>query len=387
MTTDAAVMAAWLAALFFLHRALLCGQPGAWLGAGVSIGLGALAKYTIVFLGPAVLLFLLVHAPARRQLLSWHPWAGALAALALFSPVLIWNHDNDWASFVFQSTRRIAEEPEFTAHWIPLQSIAALAPLAGLAALWLLGPARRRYAPGKAARKFMLAMTLAPLAITIGFGVLTEVKAHWLLPMWLGMLPMIAATIHPPPGTPAGRAQRALSTLWRPLLPLSLAAAGLGLHYVSIGLPGVQWQPNRLGYMGWPELAEAVHRIESRIEADTGRRPVVAGMAKWGIAAALTFHDVDGRVENITARNLVGMSGSQWERWFDLDTDPNRPVLLVSHEPKLIDEDWLELALIGLGPLRSVDVQRDGMPIQRLYFRIGAGFRPEMLRYPGHIPE
>lgn len=387
MTTDAAVMAAWLAALFFLHRALLGGQPSAWLGVGVSIGLGALAKYTIVFLGPAALVFALLHAPARRALIGWQPWVGALVALALFSPVLIWNYHNEWASFVFQSTRRISEQPEFTAHWIPLQSVVALAPLAGLVALWLLGPARRRYAPDPASRRFMLATTLTPLAVTAAFGTQTEVKAHWVLPMWLGMLPMLAATIHAPAAAFGTRAQRLLTALWRPLLPLSLAAAGLGLHYVSIGLPGVQWQPNRLGYMGWPELAREVHEIESAIEEETGRRPIVAGMAKWGIAAALTFHDVDGRVDNITARNLVGMSGSQWERWFDPDTDPARPVLLVSHEPKLIDESWLEQALIGLGPLRTVSVERNGMPIQTLHFRIGDGFRPEMLRYPGHIPE
>ena len=61
-------------------------------------------------------------------------------------------------------------------------------------------------------------------------------------------------------------------------------------------------------------------------------------------------------------------------------------MLLVSHEPKLIDEQWLELALIGLGPLRTVEVLRNGMPIQVLHYRIGEGFRPDMLRYPGHIP-
>jgi len=387
MTTDAPVVAAWLAALLFLYRALVGGQPRAWMAAGASIGLGALAKYTIVFLGPAVLVFVLAHPPARRELLRWQPWAGALLALALFSPVLIWNHAHDWASFAFQSTRRIAEEPEITAHWIPLQTVAALAPLAGLAALWLLGPARRRFAPDPASRRFMLAMALTPIAVAAGFGLFTEIKAHWLVPMWLALLPMLAATVYAPPGAPRVRIDRAAATLWRPLLPLSLAAAGLGLHYVSIGLPGVQWQPNRLGYMGWPELAAEVHRIEREIEQRTGERPIVAGMAKWGIAAALTFHDVDGRVDNITARNLVGMSGSQWERWFDPETDPGRPVLLVSHESKHIDKEWLQGAVLGLGPLRTRSVTRNGMPIQTLHYRIADGFRPEQLRYPGHVPD
>jgi hypothetical protein len=232
----------------------------------------------------------------------------------------------------------------------------------------------------------MLSMTLAPIAIIATFGLFTEIKVHWLVPVWLGLLPMLAATVRPPPQARPSVIDRALPKIWRPLLPMSLVLVGMGLHYVSIGLPGVQWQPHRLGYMGWPELAREVHRLERDVERRTGERPIVAGMAKWGIAAALTFHDVDGRVDNITARNLVGMSGSQWERWFDRSTDPGRPVLLVSHEPKLIEDAWLEGAVIDLGPLKSTPVTRNGMVIQRLYYRTAAGFRPEQLRYPGHVP-
>jgi len=386
MTTDAAMVVAWLAALYFLRRALLDGQATAWLGVGAALGLGALSKYTILFLVPGILLFMALHRPARPALGRWQLWAGAALSLLLFSPVLLWNHANDWASFAFQSTRRIDEQPQFTAHLIPLQTLVALLPLAGVAALYLLGPAGRRLSRTRADHRFMLSLTLAPLAVIAAFGIMTEVKLHWLVPVWLALLPLIAATVFAPTHARTNRFERGLARAWKPALPLSLAACGMLMHYVSLGLPGVQWQPNRLGYMGWPELAAEVHRLEQEIEQTTGRRPLIAGMAKWGIPAALTFHDVDGRVDNITARNLVGMSGSQWELWFDLDTDPSRPVLLVSHEPKLIDEEWLERALIGLGPLRTVEVMRDGMPIQVLHYRIGEGFRPDMLRYPGHIP-
>jgi dolichol-phosphate mannosyltransferase len=387
MTTDAALVTAWLAALYFMQRALLHGRQRAWIGAGIAIGLGALSKYAMVFLVPGIGLLMLVHKPARAALRSPYAWTGAAIALLLFSPVLIWNHANDWASFIFQSTRRIAEQPEFTSHMLPLQTVVALAPLAGLALLWLLVTAGRRLGAAAPERRFMLAMTLAPLAILLLFGARTEIKFHWIVPAWLALLPLLASSLHPPVEAHPGRFLAALQRAWKPLLPLSLAAAGLGLHYVSLGLPGVGWQPNRLGYMGWPELAVEVHRLETEIEVETGQRPIVAGMAKWGISAALSFHDVDGRRDNITARNLVGMGGSQWELWFDPETDPNRPVLLVSHEPKLIDEAWLELALIELGPLQTRVVTRNGSPIQVLHYRIGAGFRPEMLRYPGHIPE
>jgi len=386
MTPDAAATTAWLAALFFLQRALLQNRHGSWLYAGIALGLGALAKYTVALLAPAILAFMVVHPPARAHLRCWQPWAGGCIALLLFSPVLIWNLQHDWASFAFQSLRRINQDPGITSHLLPLQTVVTLAPLAGIVALYLLGPARRRFCANRAARRFMLVMALVPLGVVAVFGLRAEIKYHWLVPLWLGMLPMIAATVYPPGSVAESGVSRLLRKAWRPLLPLSLVVVGFGLHYTAIGLPGVAWQPNRLGYMGWPELAREVHAIESRLEIANGKRPIVVGMAKWGIAAALSFHDVDGRRDNITARNLVGMSGAQWARWFDPDTDPSRPVLLVSHEPKLIEETWLERALINLGPLKTRTVYRDDMPVQTLYYRIGSGFRPEMLRYPGHAP-
>lgn len=386
MTTDAALVTAWLAALVFLYRALVDAHERAWWGAGIAIGLGALAKYTILFLVPGILIMMLWHRPSRRALRSLHAWGAGLLSLLLFSPVLIWNAQHDWASFAFQSTRRISEDPQFSLHMLPVQLVVALAPLAGVVVLWLLLTRLRHLDLPTVKRQFMLAMSTAPLGVLALFAVFTETKFHWVVPVGLALLPALAMSIDPRTRR-LDRFLRALRPVWQPVLPLSLALIGMGLHYVSLGLPGIPWQPNRMGYMGWPELAREVYRLEREIEEQTGKRPIVAGMAKWGIAAALSFHDVDGRRDNITARNLVGLSGSQWELWFDPETDPHRPVLLVSHEPKLIDREWLERALIGLGPLHTRTVYRNGKPIQVLYYRIGQGFRPEMLRYPGHVPE
>ncbi|MDX1627008.1 MAG: glycosyltransferase family 39 protein, partial [Wenzhouxiangellaceae bacterium] len=143
MTTDAALVTAWLAALFHARRALVDGRRGHWWPTGIAIGLGMLAKYTAAFLGPAILVFALVHAPARRRLADWRPYAAALLCFALFSPVLVWNAQHDWASFTFQATRRIAEDAGFGSHLLLVHTVAMLAPLAGLVALYALGPARR----------------------------------------------------------------------------------------------------------------------------------------------------------------------------------------------------------------------------------------------------
>jgi hypothetical protein len=79
-----------------------------WLAAGLFAGLALLSKFTAVMLLPAVAAFMLAPEWRRRWLTSPYPWAAALIAVAVFSPALIWNAENDWASFKFQFVRATA---------------------------------------------------------------------------------------------------------------------------------------------------------------------------------------------------------------------------------------------------------------------------------------
>lgn len=79
-----------------------------WLAAGAFAGLALLSKFTAVMLLPAVAAFMLVPKWRGRWLASPYPWAAALIAVVVFSPVLIWNFQHDWASFRFQLVRATA---------------------------------------------------------------------------------------------------------------------------------------------------------------------------------------------------------------------------------------------------------------------------------------
>ncbi len=79
-----------------------------WLAAGMFAGLALLSKFTAIMLAPAVLAFMLIPDWRRRWLSSLYPWAAALIAVLILSPVLIWNAQHDWASFRFQSVRAVA---------------------------------------------------------------------------------------------------------------------------------------------------------------------------------------------------------------------------------------------------------------------------------------
>ena len=89
-----------------------------WLAAGAFAGLALLSKFTAVMLVPAVAAFMLVPEWRRRWLASPYPWLGAVIAMVLLAPVLIWNAGHDWASFRFQLLRATAT------HEISLRTVA-----------------------------------------------------------------------------------------------------------------------------------------------------------------------------------------------------------------------------------------------------------------------
>jgi 4-amino-4-deoxy-L-arabinose transferase-like glycosyltransferase len=108
VSPDTAMIPFAVAMLWSLVRLHQSGNPRWWLAAGLFAGLALLSKFTAVMLAPAVLAFALVPEWRRRWLFSPYPWAAALIALAVFSPVLIWNYQHDWASFRFQFVRAVA---------------------------------------------------------------------------------------------------------------------------------------------------------------------------------------------------------------------------------------------------------------------------------------
>jgi 4-amino-4-deoxy-L-arabinose transferase-like glycosyltransferase len=76
------------------------------LGAGALLGLAAITKYNGGFLGLAVAGTVLLRPKLRRLLLDWRLYAAAAIALAIQTPVIVWNLQENLASFRFQMGSR-----------------------------------------------------------------------------------------------------------------------------------------------------------------------------------------------------------------------------------------------------------------------------------------
>ena len=73
-----------------------------WLAAGACLGLAFDAKYTAVLLPLGALIAMVSNRDLRAQLARPGPYVAGVVAIAMTTPVILWNARHDWASFAFQ---------------------------------------------------------------------------------------------------------------------------------------------------------------------------------------------------------------------------------------------------------------------------------------------
>ena len=77
----------------------------AWLVVGLGFGGAMLSKYHGILLPAGVLAYVLITPKRRRALATPGPYLAVLIGALMFSPVIVWNAQHDWASFKFQGSR------------------------------------------------------------------------------------------------------------------------------------------------------------------------------------------------------------------------------------------------------------------------------------------
>jgi 4-amino-4-deoxy-L-arabinose transferase-like glycosyltransferase len=91
----------WTGCALVLTRILHGGSPKLWLAVGAIAGIGLLTKHSMLFWALGLAVGTLLTASLRSTLRTPWPWLGAVVAIALFSPNLVWQAQNDWATLEF----------------------------------------------------------------------------------------------------------------------------------------------------------------------------------------------------------------------------------------------------------------------------------------------
>ena len=382
MTPDAPLAAAWSGALYFLYRALVEERPRAWLGAGICIGLGLLAKYTIALLGLGALAFALLDSRARAQLRRPEPWLGAALALVLFSPVILWNRHNEWASFAFQSTRRLSAAFRPGLHHLVAGVAVLLGPVA-LALAALAGP-RARQAIGAERRRFGFAAcaALAPLAVVFAFTLAHPPKLNWTGPFWLALFAPAGALLAAPAAAQTSRLGRVAARSFVPALLLALVGYGGLLHALGLGIPGADFPAGTRYAQRWREIAQAVDRAADELIERDGAPPLVVAFDRYGAPSLLAFYqpqdDDEDRAWDVAGRHLFGLGTSlMYDRWLPPDAVAGRTLLCVSEEPR--DLELAARFASAPGPVESVPITAGRKGHETLYLRALRGYDPALV--------
>ncbi|CUX47212.1 glycosyltransferase family 39 protein [Agrobacterium genomosp. 13] len=374
-TPEAPLAAAWAGALYYLERALMKSRKRAWLGAGICIGVGLLSKYTIALLGPATIVFMIIDPSSRRWFLTKWPYLCAILAIAVFSPVIIWNAANDWVSFQFQGSRRwFDEDLRFSTPKLLGFIAAVLGPLGVGLAIGAFKALLRPAGEKRAQAVFGLVFCVVPLFVFLIFSLFHSVKLNWTGPVWLALLP--------------GMAHVLLSAIQKRAVPPSVAGVkvaiavsvlvcGLCLHYLALGLPFVGYSGTLRGLpVAWEEFVEGAEQIKAKITAETRQNPLLVGMDSYGIASQLAFYRSSQTIsKDITSENLIGGNGLMHRFWWGDRLPIGRVVIMYGLKEGTLSPDGLERQFEKLGPIERRVVRKNGAVAGHFFYRVGYGFR------------
>jgi 4-amino-4-deoxy-L-arabinose transferase-like glycosyltransferase len=191
---DAALLGAALCLLHALPATTWRRAWGWWGAAGLCAGLALFSKYSAVLTIGGAFLYLLTSRPHRRWLARPEPYVAAVLALAVFSPVLIWNATHGWASFAFQGDRAAG------LRFRPLMPIQVLGGEALFVLPWVWLPMMILFVRGfRQAWPERLLVWLAALPI-VAFALISawssqRILYHWAAPGYLMLFPLLGRAI------------------------------------------------------------------------------------------------------------------------------------------------------------------------------------------------
>lgn len=339
-----------------MHQTLTLMEPANqksirhWLLLGLLLGLAGLSKYTAIFAALAVALCMLqVHG--IRLLRVPGVWLAVLVALLMITPVLLWNAQNQWVSFKYQTEHGSGGDWQLqhVLRFLLVQWV-----VFGPLMLWGMGGVRRLTVKGHRLLVLFFAIPFAVLAYLSGGG---SSLPHWTAPAWVALAPLAGLAL-----------AQAAQTRWRWMLIALAVLQGLlclalpslmltgGVPFIEAKAPASSRASNPFADLhGWDQAGARVSQLarEHNLTSVSVQNWTLASRLGW-YARPMKVHVLEDRFD-------------QFDIWAG-DLPKGTDTLLV---------DWSELAyVVPLGPhgfagcqlLETLPVQRLGRPLSEFRF-------------------
>jgi len=182
ISTDALLLPLWAVALYAMWRLM---NTRSWVWAivvGVAMGFGVLAKYAMLYFVVCTAVAAWWMPPVREALAKGRGWVAGLIALAMVTPNIVWNVQNEFAT-----ARHTASNARLGGELFNLDELfeflggqfLVFGPLVFLVLLWLMWRAWRRSSGLQDQDKFLLAYILPPFLFVSLIAFVSRANANW----------------------------------------------------------------------------------------------------------------------------------------------------------------------------------------------------------------
>jgi len=278
LTTSTLDLLVWTTAILLVARILAGGDERLWLAVGVMIGIGLENKQQPLLLIAALAVGLAVDRQLVRRLRSPWLWAGALCAVLLWLPYLVWQGRHGWPQLELAEDIRRDEGAESRTTLIPLQLLLLgplLVPIVA-AGLWaLLRDAALR--PWRALGWTYLALLVLIFA--------TAGKPYYAAPFLLVLLAAGSVPVERWLVTPARRAVLALGLLLTALISALIVLPVLPADRIG-DTPIADLNEDAVETVGWPAFARSVAKVYDEL-TPAERETAVIFTGNYGEAGAI----------------------------------------------------------------------------------------------------
>ena len=358
----------WALATLLVLRVFRRPTRGGWVVLGVVLGLGLLNKWSVMWLGGAIAVSLLLPAH-RAQLRTSGPWLAAGIAALLFAPNLAWQARHGWPTLEFMHNARAYKMAALEPVKFLMGQLLVVGPgavpiwIAGLIAAFLPGRSRWRpigviylttlvilFASGSARVEYL---ALACPALFAAGAVWWESRGNVALVVVGALAVLLAIPILP---------------MALPILPIDDFIAyqtKLGIAPNSEERKSVGPLPQHYADMfGWPEFADSVARVAATLPPDEFAKAIVI-VGNYGEAGALEKFGA-GRLPTIACQH------NNWFLWGPPAWDRGTAIL-VGRDVAEAEPEFEQVILAGVAGHRLA------MPYEReLPILIARGFKSDL---------
>ena len=217
-----------------------------------------------------------------------------------------------------------------------------------------------------------------PLAVFGAFSLRHEVKLDWTGAPWVAAVPALAFGIVVSAGSVVQGVGAWIRSAWAPTVFALLLIYGVFFHYLVLGIPGLGYNKHlELIPVGWRAFGSQINEIVENTAKASGGDPLVVGMDRYGIASELVFYAPDRAksVGEISSAHLFGKIGLMYEKWFPLEPQIGRTLLLVAWDRDDLAAARVQASVERLEPIQIGVLTHDNHVIRPYYYRVAHGYR------------